>query len=174
MSNRHIMKLKNETYVFWNSKDILSDIYISEFKYRGLAFKSVKQAYIWKLARLYDKKLCSMILKETNVAELNKIRRKMNISKSVELEHLLNYYKDIIISKLKTNEEFKSELLSTGNCNIVYASKIDFYLGSGLDYTLPSNHYINEIRGDNNLGILLTNIRNTYVEKNRKESVGVC
>lgn len=159
------MKFKNNTYVFWNSKDILSDLYVSDFKYRGLTFSSVKQAYLWKIARLVNKKYCSEILKSSDIKDLLNIKKELfsKLKKSVILEHQNKYYAEILKAKFDSNIEFKDFLIGTGSSNLVYASKFDFDLGSGLDYTLPQNYYINEIRGSNYLGKMLMQIRNAHL-----------
>lgn len=160
------MKEKNNTLVFWGNKDILSNFYVSDFKYMGLTFASIEQCLSWKLSKLQNNKsLTSNILKERNPMEVRKLMRNFKIKSSVVNEHKMKYLKDIILSKVESNFEFKELLISTQDKQLVFASDKDFILGSGLHYSLPSNYYKDELRGNNLFGVALMELRNSLIIK---------
>ena len=165
------MKEKNNTIIFWNKNDILSNLFQAPFKYRGLTFFSVEQCYLWKLSRLcHDKNLTSKLLKEKNPLEAKKLMRNFKIKPSVINEHKILFLIDILKEKCNSNEEFKQVLLNTENKKIVFASDKDFEMGSGWHYTLPSNYYIEELRGKNIYGQVLMAVRNYIIDELKKAS----
>ncbi len=158
--------LKEEYYYFWETKHPFSQWHKCNFEVDNINFSSAEQYMMYSKAILFeDFKIAGEILKTNNV------RKQKNLGRQVKNFELNKWKKNSIEivykgnkAKFIQNNEFKKLLLSTKGKTIVEASPDDSIWGIGLLENDERAKSIFEWNGTNFLGIVLTELREEFLE----------
>ena len=77
--------------------------------------------------------------------------------------------REVLVAKMNSNDEFRKQVLRTGDSILVEASSTDAYWGLCLSYSLTTTTHPDFFPGENQLGKLLMELRDT-LQKQMKHS----
>ncbi|WP_250629693.1 NADAR family protein [Aureibaculum algae] len=160
--------LKEEYYFFYETKHPFSQWNKSEFQIDGLTFNSAEQYMMYGKAKLFDdNKIADKIMASNNVREQKSLGREV---KNFDLEIWTRNAIDIVYkgnkAKFEQNIDYLELLLSTKGKTLVEASPTDKVWGIGLTADDTDANNILKWKGTNWLGIVLTELRQEFLENN--------
>jgi len=155
---------------FYQTKNCFSQWYPSEFEYGGIRFSSAEQFMMYEKAVLFkDHDAAKEILKTDHPQEQKAIGRKVkNFDQSIWQKKSVDIVDEANKAKFTQNPTLLDQLMKTTGKTLVEASPTDLIWGVGL--TEDDERILNRKnwKGDNLLGIVLTELR----EELRKNSNG--
>ena len=165
------MPLKNyeKFTTFFNSSSPFSEWHHCRFRVDGITYTSMEQFMMHQKAMYFgDKETAENILNESDPYKIKQMGRNV---KNVENERWLRVCEWICyegnIAKFSQVPYLKKELMETQGTLLVKASPNDVIWGVGLEESDPKIHNMEEWKGKNLLGRILTEIR----EKIREEEI---
>jgi ribA/ribD-fused uncharacterized protein len=156
------------------SKDynFLSNFYPCEFTDDEILFKNMEQYFMYQKAKMFDETAIPSILSETDPREIQKLGRTIkNFNDDIWNQHKLDIMYRGLQLKFGQNRDILDKLLETGNKTLYEANKYDRYWGIGCDVEtgikIENGEEIYKngnpiVFGDNNLGKLLMNLRDSF------------
>ena len=160
--------MKEEYYFFYETKHPFSQWKKSEFQIDGLTLNSAEQYMMYRKAKLFDdNKIVDKIMASNNVREQKSLGREV---KNFDLEIWTRNAIDIVYkgnkAKFEQNIDYLELLLSTKGKTLVEASPTDKVWGIGLTADDTDANNILKWKGTNWLGIVLTELRQEFLENN--------
>jgi ribA/ribD-fused uncharacterized protein len=173
-------------HFFWNG--VFSQWHPSEFviesgnkvgnyDYGSITFNCAEQYMMFKKAALFgDKHAASLILQATDPKVQKKLGREVqNFDVAVWEQECGKIVYDGNYAKFTQNPSLYRELMNTGNAILVEASPYDTVWGIGLDEATAKVTPVNEWKGTNWLGEVLTQLKLDleWEEEKRLQSVAI-
>lgn len=142
-------------------KSCLSQWYPSLFVYKGFCYQNAEQFMMHMKAKMFkDEETASLILKATTPKEMKDLGRQVKNFLEVDwIEFRELIVKRGTIEKFNQNPDLKKYLLSTSGKYLVEASPYDKIWGIGIDPEKAKKTPINQWKGLNLLGQILTEVR---------------
>ncbi|XP_045176895.2 uncharacterized protein LOC123537288 [Mercenaria mercenaria] len=165
---------KHENYLYFES-GIYSMSRRSDFWSDGQIFRSVQQYLMFKKAELFkDFEKAEEILTSVDPKFLQQKGREVKgFKEDVWKSHRLQIAKDGNMAKFSQNEDLRSQIILTHPKKFVMASPIGKIWGIGLAEQDPKSRDKNVWNGKNDLGNVLTEVRNTlsseYAQADQRE-----
>ena len=165
----YIVPLDN-VYVF--TRGLLSNFGKCTVNMGPLTFPSSEHAYQFRACEEHIRAdLAELIYKAETPKEAKAIAAEI---KSPDMNSKWNLMKcdvmrEVLVAKMNSNDEFRKQLLKTGDSILVEASSTDAYWGSGLSYSLTTTTHPDFFPGENQLGKLLMELRD-ILQKQMKHS----
>ena len=137
-----------------------------------LTFPSSEHAYQFRACEEHIRAdLAELIYKAETPKEAKAIAAEI---KSPDVNSKWNLMKcdvmrEVLVAKMNSSDEFRKQLLKTGDSILVEASSTDAYWGSGLSYSLTTTTHPDFFPGENQLGKLLMELRD-ILQKQMKNS----
>lgn len=159
------LEIKAEAYTeyvfFWRSHDPFSMWHPSQFQHDGIAFNCAEQFMMYHKAMLFkDRDTANRILATSRPAEHRSLGREVKgFQEALWLEHRLQIVYDANYHKFTQNDHLLDFLLSTQGKLLVEASPEDLIWGIGLKEDDPRARDPNQWRGQNLMGIVITQLR---------------
>ena len=148
----------------------LSNWFLSDFTYTGIAYTSLEQYMMHKKALCFhDASVAERIMATTDVAWIKQLGREV----SGYDDHIWNGMRQVIVyegllAKFTQNEELKSQLLATGNTPLAECAVRDRIWGIGLSMTDPRRFDRSQWRGQNLMGYSLMLVRAKLIAAERE------
>lgn len=128
------MRITDKFVFFWGNADIYSNWHPAKFIHDSHSFANSEQAMMYEKAKLMgDTNSMAKILKTTNPKKVKELGR--NVTPWVESKwvgHRLSIMIKVCLSKFKSDEYLRDQLLATGDRIIVEASPYDKIWGIGM------------------------------------------
>ena len=156
---------KGETTAFFTRFSKLSNHFPSQFKLDGVTFASVEQFYMYKAAKHFgEEATATSILSSVDPVVAKKLGSKVCTSNKAAWDSVRDkYMREGLIAKFTQNHELGEFLKSTGNSTLIEANPKDKYWGVGLALQDENIWIKNKWVGQNKLGRLLVQIRQTLM-----------
>jgi len=153
--------LIEEFEFFYETKNCFSQWYKCEFKIGGTQFSSAEQFMMHRKALLFnDQNSAEMILETNNPREQKEIGRCLNgFDDSIWVKNAVDIVYEGNKQKFCQNQKLLNRLFRTKGKTLVEASPTDSIWGIGLSAESPIILNRSKWKGDNLLGIVLTELR---------------
>jgi len=150
-----------DTHVYFWGDPTLSNWGPASFEHKGLHFHNSEQAFMWEKADFFgDEEIANEILKTSNPKDAKDLGRKVK-GYSDEEWAKVRYKKmfEVCMAKFSQNQDQRETLLNTGDRVLVEASPYDRVWGVGWHWTDPEILHELNWRGQNLLGKVLMEVR---------------
>ena len=146
---------------FFTKNDAFSNWYVRDFELQGITFNCNEQCMMYGKARMFnDLEAANKILSTKSQADQKAEGRKVkNFDQAIWEKRSLNLVYAGAKAKFTQHEDLYDLLMSTGDTELVEASRYDTIWGIGLDVSSPLSRDKTKWRGKNLLGIVLTRLR---------------
>ncbi|XP_046578080.1 uncharacterized protein LOC124285849 isoform X2 [Haliotis rubra] len=162
---------KDELFLFYGFKSPFSHHHEAYFKIDGVTFNCGEQYMMYQKAVTFnDKDIEAKVLATDNPAEHKRLGRKIeNFDIKVWKECCQRVVERANRAKFSQNPDLKKKLFKTHPKLMVEASPSDLVWGIGLDREDPLAWDMKNWRGKNQLGYILTYVRDTLMEEERNQ-----
>lgn len=152
---------------FFEASAPLSNWHPARFTYRGIEFGNTEQFMMYCKAKLFnDHETAEKILRTTTPKEQKALGRQVrNFDERLWSEKCDGYVLVGCLEKFRQNPTLAKILLDTGTTELVEASPYDKIWGVGLSANDPRIQDKNQWRGQNRLGKVLMQVRETLVQE---------
>lgn len=167
------MRQTDKFTFFFGKADVFSNWHEASFEYRGHKFNCVEQFMMYSKARLFnDHEIAEKIMATKDQKEQKALGRLVkNFDGKVWDEKCLSIVTVGCREKFSQNPKLLQALIATGDRVLVEASPYDKIWGIGLSENDPNAQLPEKWKGQNLLGVALTNVRKILLD--RVNSVGL-
>lgn len=153
--------LIEEFEFFYETKNCFSQWYKCEFEFGGTQFSSAEQFMMHEKALLFnDQNSAEMILETNNPREHKEIGRNVKgFDNSIWVKNSVDIVYEGNKQKFTQNQKLLNKLFKTKGKTLVESSPTDSIWGIGLSAESPKKIKRRKWKGDNLLGIVLTELR---------------
>ncbi|MDR6224627.1 NADAR family protein [Desmospora profundinema] len=157
---------------FWRSDSPFSQWYRSSFVVNGVTYNCAEQVMMHQKAVLFgDEIIADKILQSDSPAEQKRLgRRVKGFQADVWDQHRKSIVYEGNYAKFTQNPKLKQALLETAGTLLVEASPVDRIWGVGLAADDPRIQDPQQWRGSNDLGEILTRLREALIEESHGAS----
>lgn len=159
------MRVIQGMMLFWRSKEVFSNWYLSTFVYMGITFNCSEQAMMWLKAMYFgDHETAQEILAEKSPREQKRLGRKVkNFDKARWDAVCEDLMVPVLVAKFQQDARCLQAMLASGITELVEASPDDTIWGIGLEENDPRVLDRTQWLGENRLGKVLMRARPTIV-----------
>lgn len=163
------MRVVQGMTLFWRSRVVFSNWYLSTFTYMGVEFNCSEQAMMWLKAMFFgDAETAALILAEPSPAEQKKLGRKVKgFIKEVWDDVCVDLMVPVLVAKFRQDETCLAAMVASEGTELVEASPSDTIWGIGLEENDPRVLDRSQWRGLNLLGNALMRARPSVLVWNR-------
>lgn len=160
------MLTKANFTLFFSERDMFSNWFISDFEVKGVRFNCVEQFMMFCKAKLFgDNVTAELIMKATHPRDQKALGRQVvGYNDSTWCERRARIVAHGCYAKFSQNTTLKAALLATGDTILVEASPYDRIWGVGLAENDPRILDPHQWKGQNLLGIVLTEVRSRLTQ----------
>jgi len=167
------MRIIQGMTLFWRSRVVFSNWYLSKFVYMGIEFNCSEQAMMWLKAMFFgDAETAAEILAEPSPAEQKKLGRKVKgFVKEVWDDVCEDLMVPVLVAKFCQDKTCLAGMVASEGTELVEASPSDTIWGIGLEENDPRVLDRSQWRGLNRLGKTLMRARPSVLVWNRLQQV---
>ena len=159
-----------KTTVFQGRSDVLSNYYMCEINCHGVLAKSSEHAYQYVKAIRRGNLDVAKMIKDAPTAHLAKqTAKRLPYSRNWKSEKL-SVMKDILQHKCKQVPEFREALVHSKSSKLVEAVPGEYFWSSGLSKEDTLNTKTKYWFGQNQMGVLLSEIRTTLLDSTQVQA----
>lgn len=164
--------MEEEFQLFYGKASPFSQHYPVRFEVDCVEYNCAEQYMMHQKALLFeDHDMAKKILASTNPVEQKRLGRKVqNFNKDRWTERSLEVVREASVAKFSQNDDLRKLLLETHPRTLVEASPRDRLWGIGLGASNPKAKDRSQWRGKNQLGNILTQVREQLRQEADEES----
>lgn len=171
------MRVAQGMTLFWRSREVFSNWYLSTFVYMGITFNCSEQAMMWLKAMFFgDVDTAKEILAEPVPRKQKALGRKVKgFNKEVWDAVCVDLMVPVLVAKFQQDERCLAAMVESEGTELVEASPDDTIWGVGLEENDPRVLDRSQWLGSNLLGATLMRARPTILvwNKHRKATAPV-
>jgi ribA/ribD-fused uncharacterized protein len=152
---------------FYRTESPFSQFHSCDFEVEGVQFNCAEQFMMYSKAKLFgDEEVGAQILSKTMPKDQKALGRQVkNFDVAIWQLHAMDIVYKGNYAKFTQNENLKKHLLKTDGTTLVEASPMDTIWGIGMGADNPKAQDRKTWRGKNQLGEILTKLRDDLLEK---------
>ncbi|XP_071828522.1 N-glycosidase Npun_R5314-like [Apostichopus japonicus] len=155
----------NNFTFFYTAKSPFSQFHPADFEVSGVKYNCAEQYMMHQKAVLFgDDEIAPQILSAEKPGQMKALGRKVkNFDEQIWRKNRERIVKEGNLAKFSQNNHLKKEMMSTQGTMLVEASPRDTIWGIGLGASNPKAQDPKQWRGQNLLGGILTDVRETIM-----------
>ena len=154
----------DDSVLFYGSHSVFSNFYSVEFTVDGQIYNSTEQYYQMRRAELSgDKGIFTKIKQSLDPKEQYYFGKKLSLDDQIWNNNIaVQVMEKATREKFRQNTSLKQQLINTGEKSIIQCNPHDLFWANGLKMTDQKAEDCTKWKGQNNLGKVLCNIRDSF------------